>query len=701
MARSSGKTAIITGATSGIGRATALVFAREGAQIVAADLNDARGEEIIGEISRAGGEATFVRTDVSRREDNEGMIAACMELYGKLAILSCNAGINLPKLITESTDEEIDRLLAVNVKGLIYASRSAIPHMLRQGGGVILINASKTGLVAQHDSPVYCAAKGAAVLLAKALALDYATRSIRVNTICPGIMDTAMLCAFAEAMPDPPAAWAAYSTAQGGWAQRRNAPTLLCGWRPTRQALSRGLPSRLMAALPRCKTGADSCSIPHRRGESMPITITDVSVRDIRFPTSRSLDGSDAMNPDPDYSAAYVVLRTDSVDGLEGHGLTFTIGRGNELCVAAVDALVPLVIGKSLESFTENMGAFWRMITGDSQLRWVGPEKGVIHLATAAVVNAVWDLYAKVERKPLWKLLVDMSPEQLVSCIDFRYISDALTPDGALGILRQQLPARADCEAEMRRVGYPAYTTSAGWLGYADEKIRRLCREAIAEGWTHFKLKVGADIEDDVRRCALVREEIGPDRKLMVDANQRWDVDEAIAYMQHLAPFNPWWIEEPTSPDDVLGHAAIAKAVAPIGVATGEHCQNRVLFKQFFQANAISFCQIDSCRLGGVNEILAVLLMAAKFGVPVCPHAGGVGLCEYVQHLSIFDYICVSGSLENRILEYVDHLHEHFLDPVVIQDGRYMPPCAPGYSITMRPESLDAHEFPAGVVWRD
>ena len=431
----------------------------------------------------------------------------------------------------------------------------------------------------------------------------------------------------------------------------------------------------------------------------MSITITDVVARDIRFPTSRSLDGSDAMNPDPDYSAAYVVLHTDSPQGLEGHGLTFTIGRGNEICVAAINALKPLVLGKTLESFTANMGAFWRMITGDSQLRWIGPEKGAIHLATGAVVNAVWDLYAKAEGKPLWKLLVDMSPEQLVSSIDFRYITDAMTPDEALAILRRNEPTRAEREAEMQREGFPAYTTSAGWLGYSDEKLRHLCREAIAEGWTHFKLKVGADLEDDSRRATIIREEIGAERTLMMDANQRWDVGEAIAHMRELAKFNPWWIEEPTSPDDVLGHAAIARAVAPIGVATGEHCQNRVIFKQLFQADAIKFCQIDSCRLGGVNEVLAVILMAAKFGVPVCPHAGGVGLCEYVQHMSLFDYIYVSASLEDRILEYVDHLHEHFFDPVTIKDGRYMPPTAPGYSITMRPESLDEYEFPTGKAW--
>jgi L-fuconate dehydratase len=429
----------------------------------------------------------------------------------------------------------------------------------------------------------------------------------------------------------------------------------------------------------------------------MPVTITDVIARDIRFPTSENLDGSDAMNQDPDYSAAYVILKTDT--DLEGHGLTFTIGRGNELCVAAIQALAPLVIGETLESFTRNMGAFWRRITGDSQLRWVGPEKGVIHLATAAIVNAVWDLYAKAEGKPLWKLLVDMSPEELVSSIDFRYITDAITPEEALEILRENEPTKGAREEEMLRDGFPAYTTSTGWLGYTDEKLRRLCREAIEEGWTHFKIKVGSNIEDDARRAALIREEIGPDRKLMMDANQVWDVGQAIENMKRLREFDPWWIEEPTSPDDVLGHARIARAVSPIGVATGEHCQNRIVFKQFLLADAISFCQIDSCRLGGVNEVLSVLLMARKFGVPVCPHAGGVGLCEYVQHLSIFDYICVSASLENRVLEYVDHLHEHFLDPVNVKNGRYMPPTVPGYSIEMKPESLDEFEFPRGSSW--
>jgi L-fuconate dehydratase len=429
-------------------------------------------------------------------------------------------------------------------------------------------------------------------------------------------------------------------------------------------------------------------------------TITNLSVRDIRFPTSRSLDGSDAMNAAPDYSATYVVLETDSPEQMAGHGLTFTIGRGNEICVTAVNSLAPLIVGKTLEDIVADMGSFWRAVTSDSQLRWIGPEKGAIHLATAAIVNAVWDLWAKTEHKPVWKLLVDMSPETLVRCLDFRYVTDALTPHEALAILRRRAATKAERETEMLANGYPAYTTSAGWLGYDDEKIRRLAREGVAEGWTHFKQKVGGNLDEDMRRARILRDEIGSDRKLMMDANQVWEVDEAVANMRRLAEFDPWWIEEPTSPDDILGHAAIRRRVAPIGVATGEHCHNRVMFKQLLQAQAIDLCQVDSCRLGGLNEVLVVLLMAAKFGVPVCPHAGGVGLCEYVQHIALFDYICVSASLENRVLEYVDHLHQHFVDPVVIRNGRYKPPQLPGYSIEMRAESLDQFHFPQGAAWR-
>lgn len=430
----------------------------------------------------------------------------------------------------------------------------------------------------------------------------------------------------------------------------------------------------------------------------MDITITAIDVKDIRFPTSRSLDGSDAMNPDPDYSAAYVILKTDSK--YVGHGLTFTIGRGNEICCQAIQSMSYLLIGNKLSDFTSDMGAFWTMITGDSQLRWLGPEKGVIHLATGALVNAVWDLYSKVEGKPLWKLLADMSPEELVQCVDFTYITDAINRDEALSILQKNEATKRERVEELLHNGYPAYTTSAGWLGYSDEKIRRLSRQAKADGFKHLKMKVGSDLEDDMRRAGIIREVIGTDMELMMDANQRWDVNEAISNMKSLANFHPYWIEEPTSPDDILGHAAIGKEIRPIKIATGEHCQNRVVFKQLMQAGAIDICQIDSCRVGGVNENLAIMLMAAKFGIPVCPHAGGVGLCEYVQHLSMIDYIAISGSKKDRIIEYVDHLHEHFLEPVNIKNGAYMPPQKPGYSIEMKKESLKDYEFPIGKIWQ-
>ncbi|KAB0492177.1 L-fuconate dehydratase [Pseudomonas psychrophila] len=435
----------------------------------------------------------------------------------------------------------------------------------------------------------------------------------------------------------------------------------------------------------------------------MSTLITRVAVRDIRFPTSRSMDGSDAMNSTSDYSATYVTLHTDSDDGLQGQGLTFTIGRGNDLCVAAVKELAKLfVTGRTLESITSNFGAYWHeIVAGDCQLRWVGPEKGVVHLATAAIINALWDLWAKKEGKPVWKLLADMSPEELVRCVDFTFITDALTPQEAIAMLRRAAPGKAEREQQMLREGYPGYTTAAGWLGYSEEKMRRLAREAVEAGWTHLKQKVGADIEQDMRRAQILREELGWDRKLMMDANQTWDVDEAVSNMRRLAEFDPWWIEEPTSPDDVLGHAAIRQRIHPIGVATGEHAHNRVMFKQFFQAGAMDFCQLDPARLGGLNEVLAVVLMAAKFGVPVCPHGGGVGLCQYSQNIVLFDYIAVSASLEKRVLEYVDHLHENFLEPIVIRRGRYMPPQQPGYSVTMKQSSLEHFEYPNGSEWQD
>ncbi|MFC0261355.1 L-fuconate dehydratase [Fontibacter flavus] len=431
----------------------------------------------------------------------------------------------------------------------------------------------------------------------------------------------------------------------------------------------------------------------------MPLQITDYTIKDVRFPTSKEKHGSDAMNPDPDYSAAYIILHTQDPD-LKGHGLTFTIGRGNEICCAALEALIPLVLELNLEDITHNMGAFYRKITGDSQIRWLGPEKGVVHLAAGALINAVWDLYAKSAQKPLWRLIADMSPRELVSCIDFTYITDVLTPEEAIQMLESQVDGKKERINFLMENGYPGYTTSAGWLGYSDEKIRTLCREAVEEGWTHIKMKVGSDLNDDIRRAGIIREEIGYERHLMMDANQKWDVNQAIENMKFLTKFQPLWIEEPTSPDDILGHATIAKAVAPIKVATGEHCQNRVIFKQLMQANSFGICQIDSCRVGGVNENLAIMLMAKKFEIPVCPHAGGVGLCEYVQHLSMIDYICISGTMEGRVIEYVDHLHEHFIDPVVINKGRYMPPTLPGYSIEMKPETLYKYDFDSGEVWK-
>jgi L-fuconate dehydratase len=433
----------------------------------------------------------------------------------------------------------------------------------------------------------------------------------------------------------------------------------------------------------------------------MAARIASLDVLDVRFPTSRSLDGSDAMNPDPDYSAAYVILRTDDAALPEGHGLTFTTGRGTEVVVAAVEALRPLVVGRSTTAVFGDIGGFWRELVGDSQLRWIGPEKGVIHLATAAIVNAVWDLWAKVERKPLWKLLIDLPSEEIVRAVDFRYLTDAITPDDALGMLRRLEPTRAAREAELLRDGYPAYTTSVGWLGYPDEKIRRLCEEALANGWTRFKMKVGANVDDDHRRAGIIRETIGPDSLLAMDANQRWDVPTAISWMEKLSGFDPYWIEEPTSPDDILGHVAIGRAVHPVRVATGEHVHNRVMFKQFLASGGMDVCQVDACRLGGVNEVLAVLLLAAHFDIPVCPHAGGVGLCELVQHLSVFDYVAVSGELEGRMIEYVDHLHEHFVDPVVVEGGRYRVPTRPGYGAEMWPESLRRYSFADGEVWRE
>ncbi len=429
---------------------------------------------------------------------------------------------------------------------------------------------------------------------------------------------------------------------------------------------------------------------------SMPAIITALDALDIRFPTSRELHGSDAMNPDPDYSAAYAIIRVS--DGSEGHGFTFTIGRGNQLCVEAISALAPLIVGREVDDIFADMGKFWRSLAGESQMRWLGPEKGVVHLALAAVINAVWDLWAKREGKPVWALVANMSPADIVRLVDFRHITDALTPDEALDILKAAQTVKAAILARLSAEGYPAYTTSAGWLGYPDDQIRTLCRAAVAEGWQAIKIKVGRDLADDLRRCAIVREEIG-DRHLMIDANQVWDVEEAGRWVNALSAFNPYWIEEPTSPDDILGHAAISRAVRPIRVASGEHAHNRVMFKQFLQARALDVVQVDACRLGGLSEAITVLLLAAKFGIPVCPHAGGVGLCEVGQHISIIDALCVSGSLDGRMLEHAGHLHEHFVHPITIQSGRYRLPMAPGFSTQILPDSRARFAFPNGAAW--
>jgi L-fuconate dehydratase len=431
------------------------------------------------------------------------------------------------------------------------------------------------------------------------------------------------------------------------------------------------------------------------------LRIASIRTRDVRFPTSREMDGSDAMNPEPDYSAAYVELITDSDAQLTGSGFVFTIGRGNDVEVAAIKAVAPMILGKDVDALLSDMGATWRSLVYDSPLRWLGPEKGVMHMAIGAVVNALWDLKCKRAGLPLWRLLAQMTPDELVDLVDLRYMTDALTRDEALAILRAGLGGRDRREADLLKNGYPAYTTTPGWLGYDDTKLERLCREAVADGFTQIKLKVGANVDDDIRRLAIARAAVGPDIAIAIDANQRWDVDEAVKWIAELSRYDLAWVEEPTSPDDILGHAEIARQIHPIPVATGEHVANRVIFKQMLQAGSLSVLQIDASRVAGVNENIAILLLAAKFGVPVCPHAGGVGLCEAVQHLSMFDYVAVSGTLEDRVIEYVDHLHEHFVDPVVIRDGSYVTPTAPGFSAEMTPDSLDAHLFPGGSVWTD
>lgn len=427
--------------------------------------------------------------------------------------------------------------------------------------------------------------------------------------------------------------------------------------------------------------------------------ILGFDTHDIRFPTSRTLDGSDAMNPSGDYSAAYLVVRTDDPDGLAGHGHVFTIGRGNDVQLSAVRALEPFLAGRDLDKMLADLGGLSRELVGDSPLRWLGPERGVMHMAIGAVLNACWDLAARRAGKPLWQLLADLSPAEIVDLVDFRYLTDALTPGEALELLERGAAGKAERTEILRRDGYPAYATSPGWLGYSDGRLAELCAAAVQEGFTQVKLKVGGRLEDDLRRCAIAREVVGEDIGIALDANQVWDVPTAIPWVRALAGVRPEWIEEPTSPDDILGTAAIRRGVSPIRVATGEHIANRVIFKQLLQAGAIDIMQIDACRVAGVNENIANLLLAAKFGVPVCPHAGGVGLCEIVQHLSMFDYAAISGTMEGRMIEWIDHLHEHYVAPARVVGGRYMVPMIPGSSSEMRPASLAEFSFPSGAAW--
>ena len=425
--------------------------------------------------------------------------------------------------------------------------------------------------------------------------------------------------------------------------------------------------------------------------------ITSVRTQDVRFPTSLELDGSDAVNVDPDYSSAYVVVSTDS--GEIGHAFVFTCGRGNEIVTAAIRSFGQLLVGRDIDELIGDLGEASRRLVHDSQMRWLGPEKGVSHMACGALINALWDLRAKREKKPLWLLLSEMPAEEVVSVVDFTHIQNALTPRDALDLLNRGANGKEARIAQLQLDGFPAYTTTPGWLGYSDEKLVRLSRQAVAEGFGMIKLKVGGNLADDKRRMRLAREAVGSQVKISIDANQRWEAQEAIDWVNELAEFDPWWIEEPTSTDDILGHAQIRRGVTPVKIATGEAVANRIVFKQLLQAEAIDVMQIDSTRVAGVNENVANLLLAAKFDIPVCPHAGGVGLCELVQHFSFFDFAAVSGTMDNRMIEFVDHLHEHFTEPVRVENGRYQAPRLPGTSAEMHSASRDRWEFPAGAGW--
>jgi L-fuconate dehydratase len=425
--------------------------------------------------------------------------------------------------------------------------------------------------------------------------------------------------------------------------------------------------------------------------------IEALALRDVRFPTSLSHAGSDAMNPDPDYSAAYLALQGD--DGSVGYASVFTFGTGNDVQLAAIAALAPFLVGMDLGELLDDLGSAARRLVYESHLRWLGPEKGLMHMAIGAVVNALFDLAARRAGVPLWRYLAGLSPEELCALIDFRYIEDALRRDEALDLLRHGAEGKHARIAELEADGYPAYTTGPGWLGYSDARLVELCQLARRDGFAQVKIKVGGSLQDDLRRCRLAREAIGDEVALAIDANQVWDVATAIDQLRHFEQFNIAWIEEPTSPDDILGLARVRSAIRPMPVATGENVPNRVVFKQLLQAQAIDVMQIDACRVSGVSENIANLLLAAKFGIPVCPHAGGVGLCEMVQHFSFFDYAALSGTQTGRFIEWIDHLHEHFAAPASVVAGRYLAPTVAGASTEMLPESVAEYAYPHGPVW--
>ena len=671
-----GLAALVTGGASGIGLATARLLAARGARV--ALLDRVKGD----------GESTDLYPVIADVTDDAAVRAAVAEAgraLGRLDIVVNNAGIGAAGTVEDNDDAEWHRVLDVNVLGIVRTTRAALP-LLRQaarerGQAAIVNTCSIAAIAGLPQRALYSATKGAVYSLTLAMAADHVAEGIRVNCVTPGTADTPWVGRLLDAAPDPAAERAALNARQPmgrlvsadevAAAIAYLASPLAGATTGTALAVDGGMQGLRIRPRPARVIGGES--------ERRMTKITGFDTFDIRFPTSRTLAGSDAMNPAPDYSAAYVVIRTDAADpALSGHGFAFTIGRGNDVQLAAIRLLEPFLAGQDLDEVLADLGGLGRRLVSDSPLHWLGPSCGVMHMATGAVLNACWDLAARRAAKPLWLLLAEMSPEEIIALVDFRYLSEALTPDEALALLERGAAGRDERIAALHRDGYPAYSTGPGWLGYSDERLAALCEEAVAEGFGQVKIKVGAALADDKRRCAIARSAVGEDVGIAIDANQVWDVPTAIAWISELAPFRPAWVEEPTAPEDILGTAAIRRAVRPVPVATGEHVANPVMFKQLLQAGAIDIMQIDACRVAGVNENIANLLLAAKFGVPVCPHAGGVGLCEIVQHLSMFDFAALSGTTQGRRLEWIDHLHEHFAAPAVVTGGRYRAPRAPG-----------------------